>query len=187
MILFVIFVKQRLHKPMYYFLSMLSAADLCQPSRPLPLCLGFSGFMPRKSGVKACLIQMFFVHTFSFLESSVLAIMAFDRFMAICSPLKCHYPQGHDDFGDRTIHLRTTTNLSLSHASSLEDYIFPGKKGAFPSILSYPDIIRDTYSNPWINSFLGLFLQLYMTGTDLMFILVSYVLIIRAVLRHRGP
>ena len=88
MILFVIFVKQHLHKPMYYFLSMLSAADLCLTITTLPTVLGVLWFHAREISFKACLIQMFFVHAFSFLESSVLAIMAFDRFMAICNPLK---------------------------------------------------------------------------------------------------
>ena len=83
-----IFVKQHLHKPMYYFLSMLSAADLCLTITTLPTVLGVLWFHAREISFKACLIQMFFVHAFSFLESSVLAIMAFDRFMAICNPLK---------------------------------------------------------------------------------------------------
>ena len=67
---------------MYYFLSMLSAADLCLTITTLPTVLGVLWFHAREISFKACLIQMFFVHAFSFLESSVLAIMAFDRFMA---------------------------------------------------------------------------------------------------------
>lgn len=43
-------------------------------------------------------------------------------------------------------------------------------------------MIKYTYSNPWISNFLGMFLQLYLTGTDLLFILFSYILILRTIL-----
>ncbi|KAF3830079.1 hypothetical protein GH733_001504, partial [Mirounga leonina] len=88
MILFVIVIERSLHKPMYYFLSMLSTVDLCLTISTLPTVLGVLWFHAREISLKACLIQMFFVHGFSFLESSVLVAMAFDRFMAICNPLK---------------------------------------------------------------------------------------------------
>ena len=88
MILFVIIAEQRLHKPMYYFLSMLSAVDLCLTISTLPTVLGVLWFHAREISFKACFLQMTFVHAFSFLESSVLVAMAFDRFMAICNPLK---------------------------------------------------------------------------------------------------
>lgn len=188
MILFVIFVKQRLHKPMYYFLSMLSAADLCLTITTLPTVLGVLWFHAREISFKACLIQMFFVHAFSFLESSVLAIMAFDRFMAICNPLK--YATVLKDMMIMVIGLFICIRQLIfifPMLLALKSVSFQERKELSHPFCYHPDIIRDTHSNPWINSFWGLFLQLYMTGTDLMFILVSYVLIIRAVLSIVAP
>ncbi|XP_010951010.1 olfactory receptor 51T1 [Camelus bactrianus] len=187
-ILLVIAVERRLHKPMYYFLSMLSAVDLCLAISTLPTVLGVLWFHAREISFKACLTQMFFVHAFSFLESSVLAVMAFDRFMAICNPLKY------------TTVLKDRIIMVIGLVICLRQviYIFPvvlalkgvafhgGQELAHP-FCYHPDIIRYTYSNSWLSSFLGMFLQLYLTGIDLLFILFSYVLIIRTILSIVAP
>lgn len=88
MILFIIIVEQSLHQPTYYFFCMLSAVDLYLTLWTLPTVLRVLSFHAQEISFKACLIQMTFVHVFSFLESSVLLVMAFDRFMAICDSLK---------------------------------------------------------------------------------------------------
>ncbi|XP_057603454.1 olfactory receptor 51T1 [Hippopotamus amphibius kiboko] len=188
MILLVIIVERRLHKPMYYFLSMLSAADLCLTISTLPTVLGVLWFHAREISFKACLIQMFFVHGFSFLESSVLAAMAFDRFMAICNPLK--YATVLKDKRILVIGLFICIRQVIfifPIVLALKSVSFQGGKELSHPFCYHPDIIRYTYSNPWINSFWGMFLQLYMTGTDLLFILFSYVLIIRTVLSIVAP
>lgn len=53
------------------------------PPCPLPFC-----FNDRHVDFDACLAQMFFIHTFSFMESGILLAMSFDRFVAICDPLR---------------------------------------------------------------------------------------------------
>ncbi|XP_008266110.1 olfactory receptor 51T1 [Oryctolagus cuniculus] len=188
MILFVIITERRLHKPMYYFLSMLSAVDLCLTITTLPTVLGVLWFHAREISFKACLIQMFFLHVFSFLESSVLVAMAFDRFMAICNPLEY-----------ATV-LTDMMSLVIGLVICIREVIF-----MFPCVLAvknmsfhegqelshpfcyHPDMIKYTLSNNWISSFWGLFILLYLNGTDLLFILFSYVLILRTVLSIVAP
>ncbi|OXB73545.1 UNVERIFIED_CONTAM: hypothetical protein H355_006554 [Colinus virginianus] len=77
-----------LHQPMYYFLLMLATTDLGLTLSTLPTVLRvlWSGAM--EISFPACLIQMFCIHVFSFMESSVLLAMAFDRYTAICCPLR---------------------------------------------------------------------------------------------------
>ncbi|XP_004447343.2 olfactory receptor 51T1 [Dasypus novemcinctus] len=188
MILFVIASKQSLHKPMYYFLSMLSAADLCLTITTLPTVLGVLWFHAREISFKACIIQMFCVHAFSFLESSVLVAMAFDRFMAICNPLK--YATVLTDMMIVVIGLIICIRQVVFFFPmflALKSLSFHGSQELSHPFCYHPDIIKHTYRNPWINSFLGMFLQLYLSGTDLLFIIFSYVLILHTVLSIVSP
>ncbi|KAF3830064.1 hypothetical protein GH733_001489 [Mirounga leonina] len=84
-ILTLVFWEPALHQPMYYFLSMLSLNDL-GVSSTLPTVLATFCFNYHHVGFNACLVQMFFIHTFSFMESGILLAMSFDRFVAICDP-----------------------------------------------------------------------------------------------------
>ena len=77
-----------LHQPMYYFLSMLSLNDLGVSFSTLPTVLATFCFNYHHVDFDACLVQMFFIHTFSFMESGILLAMSFDRFVAICDPLR---------------------------------------------------------------------------------------------------
>lgn len=88
MILFVIITQQSLHKPMYYFLSMLSAADLGLTVSTMSTTLGILWFDANEISLDMCIIQMFFLHGFTCTESGVLVAMAFDRCVAICDPLR---------------------------------------------------------------------------------------------------
>ncbi|XP_007939267.1 olfactory receptor 51T1 [Orycteropus afer afer] len=188
MILFVIITEKSLHKPMYYFLSMLSAVDLCLTITTLPTVLGVLWFHSREISFKACIIQMFFVHTFSFLESSVLVAMAFDRFMAICNPLK--YATVLTNMMTVVIGLVICIRqviVMFFMFLALKNVSFHGGQELSHPFCYHPDILKFTYSKPWVANFGGLFLQLYLSGTDLFFILFSYVLILRTILSIVAP
>lgn len=77
----------RLHKPMYFFLSHLSFVDLCFSSNMTPKMLEI--FLSEKKTISypACLVQCYFFIALVHVEIYILAVMAFDRYMAICNPL----------------------------------------------------------------------------------------------------
>ncbi|XP_032712997.1 olfactory receptor 1509 [Lontra canadensis] len=78
-----------LHTPMYFFLSNLSFIDLCHSSVTVPKML--EGLLLERKTISFdnCIAQLFFLHLFACAEIFLLTIMAYDRYVAICTPL--HY------------------------------------------------------------------------------------------------
>ncbi|XP_012590236.1 PREDICTED: olfactory receptor 12-like [Condylura cristata] len=86
----VITLDARLHSPMYFFLKNLSFVDLCYSSVIAPNALA-NFFSPSKTiTFMGCATQFFLFSLFGTTEAFLLAVMAYDRFMAICRPLR--YP-----------------------------------------------------------------------------------------------
>ncbi|XP_058538284.1 olfactory receptor 9S13-like [Neofelis nebulosa] len=83
----VIKVDSRLHMPMYFFLRNLSYLDLCYSTVIAPKTLANFLSKGKKISYNGCAAQFFFFALFVTTEGFLLAVMAFDRFSAICSPL----------------------------------------------------------------------------------------------------
>nr|XP_040139687.1 olfactory receptor 52D1-like [Ictidomys tridecemlineatus] len=87
-IILVIVMDSALHAPMYLFLCLLSLTDLALSSTTVPKTLAILWLHAGEISFAGCLTQMFCVHAIYALESSVLLAMAFDRYVAICNPLR---------------------------------------------------------------------------------------------------
>ncbi|XP_049644273.1 putative gustatory receptor clone PTE01 [Suncus etruscus] len=79
-----------LHTPMYFFLSILSTADTGFISTTVPKMIWDVQTESKAISYEGCLTQLCFFNLFGCLDSVILAVMAYDRFVAICHPL--HYP-----------------------------------------------------------------------------------------------
>ncbi|NXF91221.1 OR5R1 protein, partial [Eubucco bourcierii] len=77
----------QLHTPMYFFPSSLSFLDLCYSSTITPRMLWDLLAARRVISYPECLAQFYFYAIFSSTECYLLAAMAYDCYMAICSPL----------------------------------------------------------------------------------------------------
>ncbi|XP_043733853.1 olfactory receptor 12-like [Cervus elaphus] len=80
----------RLHSPMYFFLKNLSFLDLCYSSVIYPKALVNFLSSSKVITFEGCATQFFFFSLLVTTEGFLLAVMAYDRFVAICSPLR--YP-----------------------------------------------------------------------------------------------
>ncbi|XP_069858168.1 olfactory receptor 7G2-like [Dipodomys merriami] len=77
-----------LHTPMYFFLSSLSFTDICTSTTTIPKVLVNIQAQDHSISFAGCLTQVCFVLVFGGLESCLLAAMAYDRYVAICHPLR---------------------------------------------------------------------------------------------------
>ncbi|XP_050018597.1 olfactory receptor 1468-like [Alexandromys fortis] len=88
-IIILILLDPHLHTPMYLFLSNLSFSDLCFSSVTMPKLLQNMQNQEPSITYVGCLTQMYFFLVFGDMESFLLVLMAYDRYVAICFPL--HY------------------------------------------------------------------------------------------------
>ncbi|XP_067173603.1 olfactory receptor 2A12-like [Apteryx mantelli] len=99
-----------LHIPMYYFLRHLSLIDICYPSSTFLQFLAISIAQRRTISFTGCAVQMYVFLALATTECILLAVMAYDRHVAICLPL--HYTTTMS-------HRKCVILTSLSWASGL--------------------------------------------------------------------
>ncbi|KAM3921498.1 olfactory receptor 5V1-like [Leptodactylus fuscus] len=86
----IIRVETQLHTPMYFFLSNLSVLDILYSSVTLPFMLFNCVTGNSKISFRKCIFQLYLFVSLGGAECILLAVMAYDRFVAICNPLR--YP-----------------------------------------------------------------------------------------------
>ncbi|XP_039375594.1 olfactory receptor 52N4-like [Mauremys reevesii] len=184
MLLFIVGKEQTLHKPMYLLICMLALTDIATCTLVVPKALCIFWFNFKNITVAWCLTQMFFLHTVSFTQSAILVTMAFDRYVAICNPLR---------YTTILTNARVAT-LGLVGLIRSALFILP-----LPLILSRLPfcanrIIHQTHCEHMavakiscgditVSRMYSLVIAFVVSGIDLMLIAISYGLIIRAILK----
>ncbi|XP_054830502.1 olfactory receptor 52K1-like [Eublepharis macularius] len=77
-----------LHSPMYLLVALLFAVNICGTSAILPKMLLSFVFHASHISLTGCLVQMFFLYFSTGLDCNILLMMALDRYVAICHPLR---------------------------------------------------------------------------------------------------
>ncbi|XP_004417348.1 PREDICTED: olfactory receptor 149-like [Odobenus rosmarus divergens] len=88
LILLAIVSSTQLHTPMYFFLCQLSVCDILFPSVSSPKMLFYLSGNSRVISYTGCMSQLFFYHFLGCTECFLYTVMAYDRFVAICDPLR---------------------------------------------------------------------------------------------------
>ncbi|XP_004688860.1 PREDICTED: olfactory receptor 149-like [Condylura cristata] len=88
LIFLTILVSSTLHTPMYFFLGNLSVFDILFPSVSSPKMMLYLTGQSRTISYHGCASQLFFYHVLGGTECFLYTVMAYDRFVAICHPLR---------------------------------------------------------------------------------------------------
>nr|XP_048725471.1 olfactory receptor 51G2-like [Caretta caretta] len=182
-ILFIIKTDPSLHEPMYIFLSMLAVTDLGLSISTTPTILGVYLFNSREVSLDACFAQLFFIHSFVFIESSILLLMAFDRFVAISNPLRYTSILALP----RIFKMGLVCVLRGMAVSSPFPFLLKRFQYCQVNVLSHSyclhqDVMKLDCSDITVNYIYGLFLMVSIVGLDSLLIFLSYVMILKTVL-----
>ncbi|XP_034617427.1 olfactory receptor 52M1-like [Trachemys scripta elegans] len=181
-ILFTVKTEMSLHGPMYYFLCMLAITDLVVSTSIVPKMLAIYWFNSREINFSSCLTQMYFIHCFSVMESGIFVAMAFDRYVAICDPLR------HSTI--LTNPMVTKIGLAMMLRSGLLALPFPLLVRQWPycrnniipqQYCAHIAVVKLACADTRASSYYGLFVVFCVIGLDVFFIALSYTQILRAI------
>ncbi|CAM4335525.1 unnamed protein product, partial [Caretta caretta] len=182
-ILFIIKTDPSLHEPMYIFLSMLSITDLGLSISTIPTILGMFLFNSREISLDACFAQLFFIHLLQSMESSFLLLMAFDRFIAICNPLRYASiltPWRLSKMGLLCVLRGIVVVLPLPFL--LKRFQYCQTNILSHSYCVHQEVMNLACSDITVNNVYGLSTLLLTIGLDSLLIFLSYVMIFKTVL-----
>ncbi|XP_028717389.1 putative olfactory receptor 52P1 [Peromyscus leucopus] len=182
-ILFLVATEPTLHTPMYLLLALLMVADLVSTLALMPKVLCLFWFDDRDIAIQACFTQMFFIHGASVVRSALLVAMAFDRFVAVCEPLRYNTILSHSLVGRvGLVALTKGVILILPMPLLLQRLTFCHM--IIPhTYCDHMAVVKMACSNTRPNRIYGLFVVLLVVGLDLLLIGFSYALILHAVVR----
>ncbi|EPY89267.1 olfactory receptor 52B4-like protein [Camelus ferus] len=178
----IILTKRSLREPMYLFLCMLAGADLVLSTCTVPQTLAIFWLRAGEISLDRCITQVFFLSSTFISESGILLVMAFDRYIAICYPLRYTTILTHALIGKIgvTIFLRSYSTILpivflLKRLNFCWSNILPNT--ACEHIVLAHVSCDDIRVNIWY----GFFVLMSTLVIDVVLIFISYVLILRAV------
>lgn len=183
-VLLAVRLDRTLHEPMYYFISMLAVIDLIFTTAVVPKMLSIFWLGSRQIAFQACFTQMFFIHTFTAVESGVLLAMSFDRYVAICNPLR--YISILSQARAAQIGL-----LSLARGAAvmaplmclLTSLPYCGDRVVPHSYCEHMAVVELACADPLVSHLYSVIMATLLVGTDSVFITFSYGMILRSVLK----
>ncbi|XP_044857645.1 olfactory receptor 51G2-like isoform X2 [Mauremys mutica] len=182
-VLFIVKTDPSLHEPMYIFLSMLAITDLGISITTIPTILGIYLFNSREISLDACLAQLFFIHLLQYIKSSVLLLMAFDRFIAIHNPLRYAAILTLPRIAKMgLVAVLRAMVLILPLPFLLKRFRYCHANVLSHSYCLFQEVMNMACSDITVNSIYGLFTKLFQMGLDSLLILLSYVMILKTVL-----
>ncbi|XP_067159075.1 olfactory receptor 14A16-like [Apteryx mantelli] len=174
----------RLHTPMYFFLLNLSFLDLGSISITVPKSMANSLWDTRAISYLGCAAQIFFFFFLISAEYSLLTVMSYDRYVAICKPLHYGSIMGMracakmaaaawaSGFLYAVLHTANTFSIPLCQGNTVDQFF-----------CEIPQILKLSCSDSYLREVGLLVVNVCLVFVYFVFIVLSYVQIFTAVLR----
>ncbi|XP_049474813.1 olfactory receptor 56A3-like [Panthera uncia] len=183
-LLITIWLEASLHEPMYYLLSFLSLLDIVLCLTVIPKVLAIFWFDLKSISFYVCFLQMYIMNCFLGMESCTFMVMAYDRYVAICHPLR--YPSIiTDHFVAKAAIFTLVRNALLTIFIPILSarLHYCGKNIIDNCICANLSVSKLSCDNIALNRIFQLIVAWTLLGSDLTLIIFSYTFILRAVLR----
>ncbi|XP_040860020.1 olfactory receptor 5D18-like [Ochotona curzoniae] len=180
----IIRINPKLHTPMYFFLSHLSFVDLCYSTLVSPKLLENLVVEDRTISFPGCILQFSFACIFVITETFMLAVMAYDRFVAVCNPLLYTVVMSQ-----KLCCLLVAASYSWSlvccvtFTSSFLTLSFCGVKLINNFVCEYAAIVAASCSDASVSQMIVLIGATFNEVSSLMIILTSYIFIFITILK----
>ncbi|XP_024079284.2 olfactory receptor 1009-like [Terrapene carolina triunguis] len=186
-IMVVIRTDPHLHMPMYFFLSHLSFVDICYSSAIVPNMLVHFLAEHKSISVNNCIAQVFFIFLLAATEIFILSAMAYDRYTAICDPLR------YMEIMSKGICVQLVSGAwTIGFFHALLNTIFTSKLHfCGPNQISHfscelPPLLQRSCTDTFTNQVVLLTSIAIFGSSSFLFTLVSYIHIISTILRIRS-
>uniref|UniRef100_G3U8L8 G-protein coupled receptors family 1 profile domain-containing protein n=1 Tax=Loxodonta africana TaxID=9785 RepID=G3U8L8_LOXAF len=171
-------VNSHLQTPMYFFLHNVSFLEISFTTVCIPRCLGAVITRDKTISYNNCAAQLFFIFM-RVTEFYILTAMSYDSFVAICKPLR--YTRSTN---------RKLCSLLLSYSHPLCFFSPPPDYCASKVIdhfaCDYFPLLELSCSNTWLLEVIGFYLALVTLLFTLALMILSYMCVIRTILRIRS-
>ncbi|XP_075053698.1 olfactory receptor 52K2-like [Mixophyes fleayi] len=183
-VVLIIIMDLSLHQPMYIYFIVLGFVDIILANSAMPKLLAIFWFQQNEIDFHTCLLQMFFIHAFSTIESGIFLAMAFDRYAAICNPLR-YSATVTSSFIIKSTVLATLRGVIyiLPLPLLLNKFHQYSSNVIVHSYCEHMAVVRLACADISFNDHLGMAIGFLVLVMDTVFITFSYVMILRALIR----
>ncbi|TWW74861.1 Olfactory receptor 51L1 [Takifugu flavidus] len=174
-ILMLIHQTKELHQPMNVFTFLLCLNQVYGSTALLPAVMALLLSTTYEMPVKCCLTQVYFLHTYASLEFCVLALMAYDRYLAICRPLHYHTIMSHSTMRKLVTLSVVYPNVAFLCYYSLTLQLTFCRRFIAKLYCVNMEVVKNSCSIPAHINIVGLLLILVLILPQLLMIIFSYV------------
>ncbi|XP_030042645.1 olfactory receptor 5V1-like [Microcaecilia unicolor] len=180
-------IDSHLHTPMYFFLCNLAILDVCLTSCTLPKMLSIFLMDNKSISFLGCMIQLYLLMSFTSVEFFLLTAMAYDRYVAICNPLRYSVIMNKRACALLSASSWVTGFLdALPHSVTISYSSFCGHNVIDHLFCGFQTMLQLSCSDTSVSKLLMNTLNLCLASVSIVLILTSYSHIISSILKKQS-